>query len=149
MATYDQPLCSEALNILRHDPISLSEDHFGQLELIGRGDDAREAQRLAILARVPEVVTKSIEPLAPAPPAKARASNTTRHVVTEKELFAAMDVVVEQIIKAVKPLRDRIKNLESENASLTADSAATKDRLLLLEANAVIHPDGSNVGGKH
>ena len=134
-ATYDPQLCSEALATLTHDPINLSDAHHEQLEIFGHGEAAREAQRQAILARVPAVVTKSVEPSEP--PAKPRAPR-----IPPRDAAGEAAVIVGTIQKATDPLRARIGKLETadarreaEHAALRTEIAALKDLVVELRAD--------------
>ncbi len=53
MTAYNQQACEAAIARLMHSPIDLDAYDHAQLELINRGDEARNAQRLAILALIP------------------------------------------------------------------------------------------------
>ena len=104
--TYDKASCEHAIAQLSSAPLSLTDDDFRQLEIIGLEPRAREAVRQKQLALVD----------APAPVERPTPSPEERTA----DANAAADILFDVLKKALDVRDARIGTLEAEVAALKA-----------------------------
>ena len=124
----------------------------GLADKVERGERLSEAEvayarefNQVLVTRDAELWKPVAAPLAPVPPLPA--SKPARQTMAKVSVEVFTRVLAVSIHREVAPVVARLAVIEADNAALKAESAALRDRLLLLEAHSVIHESQEHGAG--